>query len=138
MSTAALPVELLIEIFELTVANTGPEVGVFQQANQPTMANAIAATESFDDEDDDGDDEGDGEGDDEGEGEGEGDDEKWDEGHLSSNSDVESEEVVDWGISNEPTQGKEDEVQGPNAHGLLDTRGQGDGVKWSALKTCRL
>lgn len=134
MSTAALPVELLIEIFEITMVNVRPEVGVFQQANRPTMANASAPTESTDEDSDDDEDDGDGDdGDDDDEGE------KWDEGHFTSSSDVESEGIGERDTSDEPIQSEEDEVQGPDAPGLLDVRRQGDDtVKWSALKTCRL
>ena len=34
MSTATLPVELLIEIFELAMTNVGPDVGVSQLAGE--------------------------------------------------------------------------------------------------------
>lgn len=121
MSTAALPVELLIQIFELTMADVGPEVGVFQQANHSSTSTSgqVAPTESTDDDDDD--------------------DEKWDEGYFFSSSDIESEDGGESEISDEPTQSEGDEVQGPNAPGLLGMRRQGDGtVEWSALKTCRL
>ncbi len=131
MSIATLPVELLIEIFELTMTNVGPEVGVSQLASQSsTMANASgqavlteSTTEDSDDEDSD-DDDGDG-------------DPKWDEGYICSSSDDESEaeDSGDREISVEPIQSKGDEEQGSNTPGLL---GDGAAVEWSALKTCRL
>ena len=139
MSTAALPVELLIQIFELTIPNLGPKVGVSQQVDQSsTMANAsgpVASAESSDeasDDDDDDDDDDDNDND-------ENENEKWDEGYFISSSDVESEDSRGWGVSDEPTQSEESEAQGPNSFGLLAVGRQRDtAVEWFALKTCRL
>ena len=136
MSTATLPVELLIEIFELMMTNVGSEVGVSQLASQSsTTANAseqAALTESSNEDSDneDSDDEDSNDDDD--------DDQKWDEGHIHS-SDDEPEDSGDGENSVEPTQSKEDDEEGSNAPGLLEMRRQGDGgVEWSAMKTCRL
>ena len=129
MSIATLPVELLIEIFRLTMTNVGPEVGVSQLASESsTMANASgqaaltqSSTEDSDDEDSD-DNAGDS-------------DPKWDEGYIGASSDDESEDSGDREISVGPIQSMGDEEQGSNAPGLL---GDGAAVEWSALKTCRL
>lgn len=138
MSTATLPVELLIEIFELAMTNVGPEAGVSQLASQSRkMANAsgqAALTESSNEDsgDEDSDDvDVDEDSDD--------DDQKWDEGYTCSSSDDESEDSGDWEISVEPIQGKEGEEQRTNAPGVLEMRRPRDGaVKWSTLKACRL
>jgi len=143
MSTAALPVELLIQIFELTIPNLGPKVGVSQQVDQSsTMANAsgpVASAESSDeasDDDDDDDDDDDNDNDNDND---ENENEKWDEGYFISSSDVESEDSRGWGVSDEPTQSEESEAQGPNSFGLLAVGRQRDtAVEWFALKTCRL
>lgn len=128
MSIAILPVELLIEIFELTVTNVGPEVGVSQLASESSMmANAsgqAALTESSTEDSDEDSDDDDGDG-----------DPKWDEGYTCASSDEESEDSGDREISVEPIQSKGDEEQVSNVPGLL---GDGAAVEWSALKTCRL
>lgn len=128
MSTEALPVELLIEIFELTTSNIGPEVGVSQHTNQSsTMANTsgqVALTESSDENSDDDSD----------------DDERWDEDYVNSvSSDDEFEDCSDGENSDESTQSKELEAKGSSGPGLSEVRRQRDGAgEWSALKTCRL
>ena len=137
MSTATLPVELLIEIFELMMTNVGSEVGVSQLASQSsTTANAneqAALTESSNEDSDNEDSDDDDSNDDDD------DHQKWDEGYIIHSSDDEPEDSGDWENSVEPTQSKEGDEQGLNAPGLLEMRRQGDGaVEWSALKTCRL
>ena len=125
MSTATLPVELLIEVFELMMTKVGSEVGVSQLASQSstTASNEDSDNENSDDEDSNDDDD---------------DAQKWDEGYIHS-SDDEPEDSGDWENSVEPTQSNEGDEQSSNAPGLLEVRRQGDGaVEWSALKTCRL
>ena len=141
MSTATLPVELLIEIFESAMTNVGPEVGVSQLASESSKkANAsgqAAPTESSDgdsdNEDSDNEDSNDGDNADDD------DDEKWDEGYIFSSSDDESEGSGDWEVPVGSTQCKEDEEQGSNALGVSEMRRQRDGViERSPMKACRL
>jgi hypothetical protein len=141
MATAALPVELLIEIFELAMTNIGPDVGVSPLASQSSSGQAApteSSNEDSDDEASDGEDSNDEDSDD-GDDAGDDDDEEWDEGYSCSSSEDEYDDSGDCEISVETIQCKEDEEQGSNASGDLELRRQRDGaVEWSPLKACRL